>query len=79
MTETTVKVEDKSMERLAGILCENGIYRVHAYEVGENRFHYFPTIWFKGDESEGMKAAMIALEHGYTLLELKHCHRYSRG
>ena len=76
--EEKVVEQDKSMERLAHILAENGAGGIHPYEMQESGI-VLPHIRLYGDEEEGMRVANVAIEFGYPLSRIKRVWNYRDG
>ena len=70
--QAAVKAEqDNSMARLVGILAENGVTGIYAWEAGESKATNLPCVSFEAPENDydeyGNEIAKIALEHGYPV------------
>ena len=58
---TVVKVEEKSMARLAEVLRENGVNVVQFSD-----FLTLPTVYFCGNCTEARRVFDVAVQHGFA-------------
>lgn len=61
---------DAKIERFVRILRLNGVNTIQSCQGGEGHPSQHPMVWFLGDQGEGMRAAGIAMNHGYQILYL---------